>query len=255
MTGFFIKKAFFDGWDHLWGLVLLNLGVLALLALFVLVPLTLGLPGSVVWICVGALLLFAYSAVCAAALKDVADYKNLNFPAFLAALKAQGPYALFYGAVLLGLGAILFVAAPFYLSQGTPFAWFAFGTLFWCALAILLALQWFPAVRVFLPGPLKTTLRKCFLLMADNLLFSLFLWIYTLLNVAISVFTAFLIPGVAGTTLGTVDALKLLLKKYDWLEAHPQANRRKIPWAELLEEEQELVGKRTFKGMIFPWKE
>ena len=31
MTGFFIKKAFFDGWDNLISLVVLNLGYLVVL--------------------------------------------------------------------------------------------------------------------------------------------------------------------------------------------------------------------------------
>jgi len=67
--------------------------------------------------------------------------------------------------------------------------------------------------------------------------------------------TAGLLPGLAGLALGSDVALKLRLHKYDWLEAHPDANRRKIPWDDLLEEDRELVGKRTFRGMFFPWKD
>jgi hypothetical protein len=255
MTGFFIKKAFFDGWDHLWGLVVLNIGALALLALFVVLPLSVGAPGASIWVITGLLLLFAYAVVCATALKDVAEYRDLTFTAFRAALRTQGPAGLLYGALLAALAGLLFVAAPFYLSRGTILGWFAFGTLFWCALIVLVAFQWFPAVRSLLPGSLKTSVRKCFMLMADNLGFSLFLALYTLVGLMISVFTAFLIPGAAGIMLGSVDALKLLIKKYDWLEANPGANRKRVPWNTLLEEERELVGKRTLKGMIFPWKE
>ena len=43
--------------------------------------------------------------------------------------------------------------------------------------------------------------------------------------------------------------------KYDWLEANPEANRKKIPWDALLMDDKERVGKRTLRGMIFPWKE
>jgi len=255
MIGFFIKKAFFDGWDHLWGLVLLNLGSFAVLALFVVLPLSLRLPVPGVWVCFGLVLWFAYATVCAAVLRSVADYKDIGFLAFRSAWKTHGLAGALYGVFLVCLGGLFLLAGPFYLSQGTLLSWFAFGILFWCAAAVLLALQWFPAIRALLPGTLRATLRKCFLLMVDNLGFSIFLGVYTLFNLAFSLFTAFLVPGVSGTMLGVVDALKLLLKKYDWLEAHPDANRRKIPWAELLEEEKELVGKRTLKGMIFPWKE
>jgi hypothetical protein len=43
--------------------------------------------------------------------------------------------------------------------------------------------------------------------------------------------------------------------KYDYLEENPRADRKHIPWETLLREERERVGKRTLKGMIFPWKE
>jgi len=50
-------------------------------------------------------------------------------------------------------------------------------------------------------------------------------------------------------------ALKLRLKKYDYLEENPEANRKQIPWDALLIDERNKVGPRTFKGMIFPWKD
>ncbi len=255
MTGFFIKKAFFDGWDHLWGLVVLNLGFLALLGILTLIPLSLGLPGTAAWMILGLICYHAYSAVCAAVLRDAAEYRDIRFSAFRAALKAQGPAGLFYGVAQALPAGLFLLAAPFYLSGGTMLSWFAFGTLFWCFLALQLALQWFPAVRAFLPGSWKAAIRKCFLLMADNLAFSALLYLYSAAGLILSVLAAFLMPGPSGIALGRVVALKLILKKYDWLEANPDSPRGKIPWDELLEEERELVGKRTLKGMIFPWKE
>lgn len=255
MTGFFIKKAFFDGWDHLWGLVALNLGALALLSGFVLVPSALGLPGGWLWPGLGFLLLAAYSLVCAAVLRDAAEYRNLSLSAFRKALGTHAAAGLAYGIALALIFLLLLTALPFYLSHGGFLGWFAAGTLFWCSLIVLLALQWFPAVRALLPGPLGASVRKCFLLLADNLGFSIFLAFYSTAGFVLSVLSAFLAPGISGMALGSVVALRLLLLKYDWLEAHPGADRRKIPWPEILEEEGDLVGKRTLKGMIFPWKE
>jgi hypothetical protein len=86
----------------------------------------------------------------------------------------------------------------------------------------------------------------------------------------ISLFLAFLAPGFAGVALAQNVALKLRLVKYDWLEARGDSveagetagplrgifgRGRAVPWKELLAEEAELVGKRTLKGMIFPWKD
>lgn len=70
-----------------------------------------------------------------------------------------------------------------------------------------------------------------------------------------SCLTALLMPGLSSVLLARQGALRILMKKYDYLEEEPEANRRKIPWDALLVEERELVGHRSLKGMIFPWKE
>ena len=69
-------------------------------------------------------------------------------------------------------------------------------------------------------------------------------------------------PGLTGLTLSRVNFLRLLLKKYDYLEKLDQANepqnspaRRKIPWNDLLKNEIEMTGVRSFKMFVFPWKE
>jgi hypothetical protein len=70
-----------------------------------------------------------------------------------------------------------------------------------------------------------------------------------------SLFTALLLPGISSILLFWNTAFKLRLYKYDWLEQNPGSNKKSIPWDALLVEDRERVGKRTLKGMIFPWKE
>ncbi|MCF6336254.1 MAG: hypothetical protein L3J12_10990, partial [Spirochaetales bacterium] len=79
--------------------------------------------------------------------------------------------------------------------------------------------------------------------------------IYSLIVLSLSVFTAFLIPGVTVILLAHQTAVKLRLYKYDYLEENKDTGRKNIPWNTLLFDEREKVGKRTLKGMIFPWKE
>jgi len=93
-----------------------------------------------------------------------------------------------------------------------------------------------------------------FLLLLDNPLFTVGLLIGSLVVFVLSAFTAFLLPGLATILLWWNVALKLRLYKYDHLEKHPD-DRRHIPWDGLLAEDRDRVGKRTLKGMIFPWKE
>ena len=64
-----------------------------------------------------------------------------------------------------------------------------------------------------------------------------------------------MLPGLTTVLLWANVGLKLRLIKYDYIESHPDANRKQIPWDALLVDEKERVGKRTLKGMIFPWKE
>ena len=48
--------------------------------------------------------------------------------------------------------------------------------------------------------------------------------------------------------------MKLLMKKYDFLEENPDATKKDINWEDLLYEDKQLVGPRSIKNMIFPWK-
>jgi hypothetical protein len=120
---------------------------------------------------------------------------------------------------------------------------------------LLLALQYYIPIRSRLGGGFKKNIKKSFLIFLDNPGFSLFLFLYNLVGLALSFFLVGLLPGFAGVALAMDGALRLRLYKYDWLETHPEANRKELPWEELIAEDRELVGKRTLKGMFFPWKE
>ena len=69
-----------------------------------------------------------------------------------------------------------------------------------------------------------------------------------------SVFTMGIIPGITGMQLAAEDAIRLMMMKYDYLEENPEADRKHIPWEDILYDEKEKVGPRSLKNMIFPWK-
>jgi len=258
MILFFLKKAFFDGWDHLFLLVALNIGFLALGGGMILVPPLLAPLGlfALYAVLVFFILLFSvYFATVVFFIDKVADFGNPGPKDFSPALKAGLAPGLQVGAALAGGWFLLSVGLPFYFSRGGLVGAFAAGLLLWCALVAVLALQYYLPLRARLGGGIKKNARKCMVLFFDNPGFSIFLFFYNAGTLVLSVFFAFLAPGFAGTALVLDDALKLRLHKYDWLEKNPKANRKQVPWGELLEEDKELVGKRTLKGMIFPWKE
>lgn len=252
-----MKKAFFDGWDHLFAVLLLNLGfaVLAALGLF--------LPGLVGGGAVGfyatlaalGLLASVWWSASVLGLKNVADYANLEFKAFPAILKKALVPGLQYWALNLVVVIALGIGIPFYLSKGGIVGALAAGLLLWGSVVFILAFQWYLPLRARFGGGFRKNLRKCFVFFFDNGLFSLFVFLHGLVGAAISLVLALIMPGFAGIALGLDSALRLRAYKYDWLEANPGAKRGDIPWEELLAEEKELVGHRTLKNMIFPWKD
>ena len=139
--------------------------------------------------------------------------------------------------------------------------WAFLSSVMFCLLTVVLALQWFLPIQAQLGNKFKKTLKKCFIIFFDNIGFSVFMFLYTLILAGISYFTATLIPGFAGILLSYNNAFRIRLYKYDWLEEHEeelkQHGKRKvrIPWGELIADDRETLGPRTLKSFIFPWKD
>ncbi len=64
-----------------------------------------------------------------------------------------------------------------------------------------------------------------------------------------------LAPGPAGTALASAVAVRLRMKKYRYLKENPRPTADRSLGMTFFRKEKELVGKRTLKGMIFPWKD
>lgn len=257
MISFFIKKAFFDGWDNLFSLAALNAVHLILAFVSIVLPMSMGADGLTAFACitVGIFLLSLWQSICAFAMCEVANYRSLGIKATLAFF----PKALKPG-LLTGLFSVLIwfavsVGIPFYIIQKGIVGVFLAGMLFWTCLVGLLVWQYYLPLEARLGGGFKKNIRKAFILFLDNPGFSLFLFGYSILTIAVSALPAFLAPGLAGLALAQADAVKLRMLKYEWLESTPNADKHAVPWNELLAEEKEMVGVRTLKGMIFPWKE
>jgi uncharacterized membrane protein YesL len=185
---------------------------------------------------------------------DIADYMQPGFAEFFGYVKESWVNSLLGTALLAAYLFVVSVAFPFYAGKGVV-GWLALGLLFWVTVAALLAAQYFFPIQSRLDRKFRKIVRKSFLLLFDNTIFTFGLLAVALILFVASAFTAFLLPGIATVFLWWSTALKLRLYKYDWLEQNPGANRKKVPWDALLIDDRERVGKRTLKGMIFPWKE
>jgi len=257
MIGFFIKKAFFDGWDNFITLIVLNLGYIVLLGLgYVAVP-----AMEVSWLLAFAVLVLwmfifqLYSGIVSFFTHEFARYRRPELAAFL----EYGKQALRYVPIMTGLSVLILllylIVLPFYLSVPGVFSAVAAAVVFWSGLFLLTAMQYYyPAAVQLKNNPVKV-FKKTLLICLDNFGFSLFMLLHTLVSGIISVITVFLIPGFTGILLSHQVGMKLRLYKYDYLEEHPGTAKKDIPWDALLFEEREKVGPRSLRGMIFPWKD
>ncbi|MDR2794103.1 MAG: hypothetical protein LBB61_10660 [Treponema sp.] len=260
MIGFLIKKTFFDLWDNLFKIVLVNIGFLAAAAIPIFIPPLIPIAAlSIAVLVAGVLCCCMYLAAASFCLRRVSDYSFFGFHDFFAAFKKVWLSGFVLGAFVILVGIIITVVLPFYFRMTSPLGWGLGILLFWFLAASVLSFQFFLTIRSRMNNPIKVSLKKCFLVFFDNLGFCVFSFIHNLILLAISAFLAFMVPGPAGILLFLDEGFRLRLLKYDWLEAHPEAagagKRPKIPWDEILIDEREKTGTRSFKSFIFPWKD
>jgi hypothetical protein len=257
MIGFLIKKNFFDFWDNLFRVCLINLGFLVSISFPIFVPQLFRAvpPLGFASMLVGILWCFVYLSAAAASLRNISDYGSFGFAEFFGNLKKVWPTGLVAGGLVF-LAFILFtVVIPFYLNMESLLGLMLAAVIFWSLVTIVLALQFFFAVRFRLDDSPVGALKKCFIIFFDNPMFCVFTLFHNLFVLTVSGFLAFLAPGPAALLLFLDEGLRLRLLKYGWLEANPEADRRQIPWDALLIDEREKTGDRSLRNFIFPWKD
>jgi hypothetical protein len=258
MIGFFIKKSFFDGWDNLLGMIIQNL--LYLCVVFGVFG-CMSIPENLTWLIIVllALLCGVFAFLQAGTGENnyaYAHYEREGYKGFKRGIATSWHHALLYWGLSVMVALLIFFVMPFYMAYKNLFGLFVTVILFWVVIALVTAMMFFFPLHYTMSGdrPLKT-LKKCFIIMLDNIGITLFTMLYAVVQAVLSVLTMGLIPGAGGMQLMASDCIKLLMLKYDYLEAHPEADRKKMPWYDLLYDDRESVGPRSFKGMIFPWKD
>ena len=257
MFGFYIKKAFFDGWDNFIQMVLQNIIYIVFFLLIV---------GSIVVFCdnlvfflpvaIAIMFLFCLSmGGTSSVVYNWSQYKSETWRPFMKGVGRNIRHSMLFFLCIMVLFLLFFLVIPFYLSFNN-----ILGTVFgvmmvWLAIFLLLVLPYYFPLMNLLPGdgPFKT-LKKCFIVAGDNLGYTILLLLHNILDIVLTVVTMGLLPGWCGLMLGGQDMMKLLMKKYDWIEENPGKNRKEMDWSEILYDEKETLGPRSLKNMIFPWK-
>ena len=267
MISFFIKKNFCDGWDNVFWLILSNILCFAIIIACYFAgswvlqisswPEWLPITISIILLVLAAFGVFTFILSINDSCAKIADFKSVQIKEVFKNLKT----CVKDGAILTGFFSVItflaVVSVYFYLQMGNMLGLFLSALVVWGFLFLVLALQWYFPLRAQMHGGFRKTLKKSFIMFLDNTGFSIFMFFYNLILIALSIFI-FLIPGFSGLCLSMNNALRLRLYKYDWLEEHPgltakEANKL-VPWGELIAEDYETLGPRPLKSFIFPWK-
>jgi hypothetical protein len=256
MLGFLIKKTFFDLWDHLFVIVLLNLGFIVSASIPILLApyLSFNTALSMAVLFAGIVWCFIYAAAVTRCVMKFSDYSRFDFGDLLRSIKPAIPAGVSGGIIVFFLFLLVTMVIPFYLDFESILGILFSALIFWTLVIGVLSLQFFITIAARLDPRIPRAFKKCFLIFFDNTGFCAFSFFHNLLLLVISALTAFLIPGPAGILLYLDEALRLRLMKYDWLEAHPGEGRR-IPWDALLIDERDKTGTRSLRNFIFPWKD
>lgn len=266
MIGFFLKKNFCDGWDNVFYLLVPSIVVslFSALAFFTLSTL-LSLESSFALIltCAAFIILLALVMVLVMAFSEnaaeIADFSMPSIGSYFRQIPKVLPDALRYGALMGALVVIGAIGIPVYNSMGGILGNALALLLLSFEIVFFLSLQWFVPLRALLHDNFFKCLKKCFIIFFDNTAFSIFMFFYNLFLAALSFVIFTVLPGSAGIVLAQVNALRLRLYKYDWLDANPQyksANSRKnIPWDALLENDRNMLGPRPLKSFFMPFKQ
>lgn len=273
MFGFIIKKSFCDDWDNLLSVVIVNLiGVtIGLLLLLVcsnfasvmnnldehsLVPLIIVISAVFIGSILFAIINFAFGELAA----EIANFNGIRLVDFFKAIPGVLKDAVLYGIMIAAMIVISFSCLDFYFIKMQSLVGFFIGSLFlWVDIFLILSMQWFIPIRSLMKNDFKKCFKKSLLICFDNTGFSILMAIHNLVLAALSVLLIGFFPSFAGIMIAKTNALRLRLYKYDYLEEHPElqtkAERRNIPWDELIYDDRETLGPRKLRSFLFPWKE
>lgn len=273
MLNLFFRKNFYDGWDNVMFFFVPNL----ILDFAVIIFTALCIPGVTVfkdaqwylfvWIALAFILTAVISTVALAWAensKKIADYETYEVREFFKILPSCISDGIKFGSSIFVILIILALSIKFFFfpdgeNQTVTLAGLTAGAVYcWVSLSAIMILSWYPALRAEQHKSYFVSIKKCAIIFLDNLPVSIIISIYDLFQCLVSIIMLGVAPGVAGLTLSRANALRLLLKKYDYIDElqknGTRASSYKIPWEEILKDDLEANPVRGFKEFWMPWK-
>ncbi len=257
MLPFLIKKTYYALLDNILKIALLNLGFVFSLVLLTGLVFSSVFPPAIAmataaagWIWVNI-----YISATAAVMGKISDYEKFSFRDFYDSLITGIPAAAAMAVLSLAWTVVFYLAIYYYLAMKNMAGFLGAVLMFWVFMAGLVAVQLYYPVRNRLGiRNLFLIIKKCLFLFMESPGIHVASALHCLAALTASAFLAFTVPGICGAMLFRDGALKLLRLKYAYLLGNPGADRRKIPWDIILEEEIKLTGEKTLKNFFSVWK-
>jgi hypothetical protein len=248
MIGMFLKKNFYDGWDHLFRMVLISLSADVIIVAFLLSTKLSETPCAIVQLLSLLLAGFFSIALSPTMIRWTGHASPFSGVAELFRKKA-GHMAL----VFLFLGIIWFFISfvlPQYSRQDSFQYTLLCVLIYWLIAFIVMILQYFVPLSVIeeTDSPLDS-FAKATTLLFGNLGFSVFLLLFNIVNLLISVVFVSLVPGLGGIMLTNAEATLMRMKRYENAET---AAMKSVPWCDILEKDYERVKDRKLSDILFP---
>lgn len=258
MFGYALKKAFFDLWDHLFFALAVNLAftlsVLGMASLLVLFQ-GFGPGGLLLTVPIPFLLATLLGGTMTFWARDIVVQGSSRFVDFPAHFVSSWKTSLAFGLTWLILAAGFLFGVPFYTGLN-EIAGFVFGVVMaWLGFFAAGMSLYYPGLNAQIESNLTKLTKKSFLVFLANPWASLVLALGFVVGVVASVFTLGFFPGILGISIWLQVGFRFLMAKYEWVEANPEADPKKVPWAIVLKDDMDKVGPRSFKSLIFPWKD
>lgn len=273
MFWFTIRKSIIDTLDNIAGTFLINLGfILLIVFLFltwaVLPPVFALRIGSIVF---ALLVLVFYFGGIAVYANEKAAGKGVQFFEFFSGIKRTWKANLFLSLFLMFLIYIFGFVLRYYVAVvGNLLGFFLMSVVLWFSIILLLSFQYYYPFFLTVETRILRLPKVLLQFLIDNTLFSIGIMFFTVLvlspsilvllfgpNIILFIFVVLLamFPGVTGILMLTTNAVRLRMKKYEYLKQNPEVSRKRIPWDALLREERQKIGRRSFLGLFFPWKD
>ena len=260
MYGFLFRKTIFDGWDHILGLFLANIGYLALLAAGALwwylnAKGMLNILPAFLLIVVSIVLLSFYSMGTAAYVSNAADglRKKQAVKGIAETVKKHIKHAFMHAFIVVVVTVNILLAMPFYMEMG-GFAgpMLAFVGLF-LSVFLIAGFKFFLPLCILRPEESVVDIVKySFAYLLDNKGPSFVLLLRSAADLMLSVPFAGIIPGFAGILLSDTCALKILNNRYVLAEER-NVDKTAVPWDEVLDPMgKQRYARRKFLSLLFP---